>query len=60
MKWGKQVTFCPNCGKKRYEAKMADTCKAMVCYPECLKEWELKYAKYILGKDGDDAKETNP
>ena len=54
MKWGKQVTFCPNCGKRRYEARMADTCKAMVCYPECLEEWELKYAKYILGKDGDD------
>jgi hypothetical protein len=54
MKYGKQVWFCPNCGAKYYNASACATStrsQVASCYLACLKEWETKYARWILGKD---------
>jgi len=57
MRWGKQVWFCPNCGARHYNEKACrDTATALAaaCSDGCLKEWQMKEARLILGKDQDD------
>lgn len=52
MFWGKQRRYCPNCGKEHYDTKIStDHVKSMCCDEKCRSEWELKYARMILGHD---------
>lgn len=52
MFWGKQRRYCPNCGKEHYDTKInMDHVKSMCCDKKCRDEWELKYARMILGHD---------
>lgn len=56
---GKQYFHCPNCGEKQYSNHLSNThVKSLMCSDECRKEWELKYARMILGGDADDRVQT--
>lgn len=49
--FSKQKIFCNNCGKElyvEYNRLIGRECK--VCSIECLREYELKRAKSILGE----------
>jgi len=51
--FGKQYYFCPNCGDCFYDTKVTSQyVSPLLCSDECRKEWEIKYARSILGKDG--------
>lgn len=56
MNWqGKQYFHCPNCGGKQYGGQLNNNhVKSLMCSYQCLNEWELKYARMILGKSADD------
>jgi hypothetical protein len=52
MAGGKQYRHCPNCGKLLYDAGLTmGHVKSLMCSNGCREEWELKYARMILGKD---------
>lgn len=52
MKWGKQHHYCLNCGKHQYDDRLSMThVLSLMCSPECLHEWNTKYARKILGRD---------
>jgi hypothetical protein len=52
MIFGKQTRYCPNCGRKLYDSNLEMTrVQSMMCSRECREEWELKYARSILGKN---------
>jgi NADH pyrophosphatase NudC (nudix superfamily) len=52
MTFGKQCRFCPNCGQGMYDTALSmNHVQSMMCSDECRKEWELKYARMVLGKD---------
>lgn len=54
MKFGKQFRYCPNCGTRHYDDKVSvDHVKSMCCDNTCREEWELKYARMVLGKDAE-------
>lgn len=53
MKWGRQTVHCGNCGARlimgqHWQNSMAH---APTCGKKCNDELDLKYARYILGKD---------
>ena len=49
---GKQIRYCPNCGAKHYDQRLEmKHVLSMCCDEECRKEWNLKYARMIVGKD---------
>lgn len=51
--FGKQEYYCANCGGKQCDTKLScNHVKSMLCSDECRAEYELKYARMILGKDG--------
>jgi len=53
--FGKQTRFCPNCGKQLYDSKVeVNHVQSMMCSKQCMAEWEIKYARCILGKDGNE------
>ena len=53
MIWGKQDRYCPNCGKHHYDERLTDKHVLFMCCDEkCRNEWEMKYTRMILGKDG--------
>jgi hypothetical protein len=50
---GKHKRYCPNCGAEHYDDMIQmKHVLSMCCNLRCWKEWELKYAASILGKDG--------
>lgn len=51
--FGKVHWFCPNCGAKHYDNKLAISVKSQAaqCSKKCLDEWEIKTVRYIMGKD---------
>ena len=51
MQFGRQYHWCPNCGKEMYDTKLSSQTTATTCSLDCIREWELKYARFILGKD---------
>ncbi len=52
MTFGKQHSFCPNCGRHKYDTLLTMAhVLSMMCSDACREEWELKYARCILGKD---------
>lgn len=52
---GKQYHYCANCGAKLYDATLSMKHPSL-CDNEyrCLREYEMKYARMILGKNADD------
>jgi hypothetical protein len=53
MIFGKQIRHCPNCGQKLYDSNVQMVnVQSLMCGKECRDEWEMKYARSILGKDG--------
>jgi hypothetical protein len=50
--FGKQIHYCPNCGVQQYDSRLENTVRATMCSRECLREWETKYARMILGMNG--------
>ncbi len=51
---GKQYRHCPNCGAKLYDANLnMNHVKSLMCSTDCMKDWELKYARMILRQDGE-------
>lgn len=57
MLFGKQHRYCPNCGKHLYDNMLSMHVSSMLCSKECRKEWELKYARAILGKSANEIME---
>lgn len=54
--FGKQYRFCPNCGVKLYDTGISTThVLSMMCGDACRREWQMKYAAKILGKDAEAA-----
>lgn len=54
MKWGKQTRYCPNCGKKHYDTLVSTNhVLSQCCDSVCRDEWEIKYTRMIMGKDGE-------
>ena len=52
MRFGNQIRYCPNCGRKHFDNKV--TYKnpiSLCCDNKCISEWEKKYTRSILGKD---------
>lgn len=51
--FGKQTRYCPNCGAKHYDSNIyTNEVVSMCCDFDCREEWEMKYTRVILGKDG--------
>jgi hypothetical protein len=51
MRLGKQHRHCPNCGKAMHDDCLhLNRVLPLMCNDECRREWELKYARMILGK----------
>jgi hypothetical protein len=53
MLFGKQYRYCPNCGKRLYDSLISMHAQSMLCSKECREEWELKYARAVLGKSAE-------
>ena len=52
MIWGKQNRYCPNCGKQLYDDRVGmNHVLSLMCGIACIKDWQTKYARKILGKD---------
>jgi hypothetical protein len=55
--FGEQHRFCPNCGKALYDTRLTmDHVKSMMCGDACREDWEMKYARMILGKSAEEGK----
>jgi hypothetical protein len=53
MIFGKQTHYCPNCGTTLYDSNLSmNHILSMCCSDECRTEWNLKYSRFIIGKDG--------
>jgi predicted nucleic acid-binding Zn ribbon protein len=52
MRFGKQHRHCPNCGRAIYDDCITlDRVLPLMCNDDCRQEWQLKYARMILGKE---------
>lgn len=52
MLFSQQLRHCPNCGEMMKDAKLTmNNVRSLMCSVECLHDWELKYARMIMGKD---------
>jgi uncharacterized protein (UPF0212 family) len=52
MIFAPQTHYCPNCGEKQKSAAISmNHVQSMMCSNACREEWELKYARMILGKE---------
>lgn len=50
--FGKQHRYCPNCGKRLYDTNTGlNAVMPLMCSKECREEYQLKYARSILGQD---------
>ena len=62
MKWGKQIWYCPSCGRRHHDEHITTNTRtqAFGCSKDCGKAWEMKEARCIVGKDedGKDEEET--
>ena len=54
MIFSPQERFCPNCGERLFDAALNNNhVKSLMCSNVCREEWELKYARMILGKESE-------
>lgn len=54
MNWGNQYRYCPNCGKEHYDTRLTTNhVLSMCCDHECREQWQMKYARMIMGKNAE-------
>jgi hypothetical protein len=54
MRFGNQHRYCPNCGRAMYDDCITmDRVQPLMCSHDCRQEWELKFARTILGRSAE-------
>jgi hypothetical protein len=54
VRLGNQHRYCPNCGKPLYDDCITmNRVALLMCDDDCRQEWELKFARTILGRSAE-------